>query len=417
MRPTVPMTAVDHDAHHAPLRLRSRRIVTPGAVIDGEIVVRAGRIASLDPAGADGVQRSPGQTIELGSDWVVPGFIDGHVHGGGGAQCNSDDPDEVAAVAAFHARHGTTALLATTVSAPLSGLAAALRTIGHARARENGATAGGDVPGPGSTPGAAILGVHLEGPFLNVSRPGAMDPGSFLAPDSAALAALLAVEPGLVAMMTVAPELPGATALIRELAARGVVASLGHSQATEAQTAAAVDAGACAVTHTFNAIGPMHHREPGLAGAALDRPGLSCELIADGIHVTASALRLAHRAKGTSGIRLVTDAIAAAGMPDGHYRLGAIEVRVDDGCARLAAGQALAGSTLTMDKAVQIAVRELRVELPEAVMMASGNPARLLGLSGRKGSIATGMDADLAMLREDLSMRATLVGGRWAVTP
>jgi len=407
------MTAADDAAPGAPLRLRSRRIVTPAAVIEGEIVVRAGRIAGVGPPGENPAQRPTGQAIELGADWIVPGFIDGHVHGGAGAQCNTDDPDEVAAVTAFHARHGTTALLATTVSAPLGGLAAALGAIGRVRARGRAGRPGAG----GSVPGAAILGVHLEGPFLSAARPGAMDPASFLAPDSQVLAELLAVEPGLVAMMTLAPELPGAIALVRELAARGVVASLGHSEASEAQTAAAVDARACAVTHIFNAMRPMHHREPGLAGAALDRPQLSCELIADGVHVTGSTLRLTHRAKGTAGIRLVTDAIAAAGMPDGTYRLGTTEVRVSNGCARLAAGEALAGSTLTMDAAVRNAVRELGVPLPEAVVMASGNPARLLGLSGRKGSIATGMDADLAVLREDLSVRATLVGGRWAVAP
>ena len=389
------------------LRLRSRRIVTPGAVIDGEIVIRAGRILSVGPSPSPGAAVPRAELIDLGSDWIVPGFIDGHVHGGGGAQCNTDDPDEVTAVAAFHARHGTTALLATTVSAPVSELVPALEAIARAR---------------GCTAGATILGAHLEGPFVSASRPGAMDPSSFLAPDAGVLARLLAAEPDLVAMMTLAPELPGAIGLVRELAGRGVIASLGHSEATAAQTRAAIGAGACAVTHTFNAMGPLHHREPALAGVALDRPELSCELIADAVHVSGSALRLAHRAKGTAGIRLVTDAISAAGMLDGDYRLGAMPVRVSDGRARLvaadgSAGDTLAGSTLTMDAAVRIAVRELGVELPDAVTMAAGNPARLLGLTGRKGSIVAGLDADLAVLCADLSTRATLVGGRWALAP
>jgi N-acetylglucosamine-6-phosphate deacetylase len=383
------------------LQLRSRRIVIPGAVIDGEIVIRAGRIASVGSSGHAGAVASDAQMIDFGTDWIVPGFIDGHVHGGGGAQCNTDDPDEVTAVAAFHARHSTTALLATTVSAPISELVTSLDAIGRAQAGV----------------GAIILGVHLEGPFVSPSRPGAMDPASFLAPDSNVLTRLLAVGPERVAMMTLAPELPGAIGLVRELAGRGVSASLGHSEATAAQTVAAIGAGACAVTHTFNAMGPLHHREPGLAGAALDHPELSCELIADGVHVSGSALRLAHRAKGTAGIRLVTDAVSATGMPDGGYRLGATAVRVRDGCVRLVAGDALAGSTLTMDAAVRTAVRELGVELPDAVTMAAGNPARLLGLAGRKGSIVTGLDADLAVLRADLSARATLIGGRWALAP
>jgi N-acetylglucosamine-6-phosphate deacetylase len=413
------MTTFDQASRERPLRLRSRRIVTPEAVIDGEIVVRAGRIASVGPSGDAGAAAPDAELIDLGTDWIVPGFIDGHVHGGGGAQCNTDDPDEVSAVAAFHARHGTTALLATTVSAPVSELATTLEAIARAQARGGGAGGAGRAAGRAedSAMGATILGVHLEGPFVSPSRPGAMDPASFLAPDAGVLASLLAVGPDLVAMMTLAPELPGAIGLVRELAGHGVVASLGHSEATAAQTMAAIGSGACAVTHTFNAMGPLHHREPGLVGVALDRPELSCELIADAVHVSGSALRLAHRSKGTAGIRLVTDAVSAAGMPDGAYRLGATAVRVRDGRAHLLAGDTLAGSTLTMDAAVRNAVRELRVELPDAVTMAAGNPARLLGLAGRKGSIVAGLDADLAVLRANLSARATLVGGRWALAP
>ncbi len=395
------------------VRLRSRRIVSPGAVIDGEIAIRAGRIASVGRRSEAGATAHGAQAIDLGTDWIVPGFIDGHVHGGGGAQFNTNDPDEVIAVAAFHARHGTTALLATTASAPVSELAAALDAIARARAGHSGQPGhAGD-----SAVGATILGVHLEGPFLSRFRPGAMDAASFLAPDAVLLTRLLSAGPGLVAMMTLAPELPGAIGLVRELTGRGVIASLGHSEATAAETAAAIDAGARAVTHTYNAMGSLHHREPSLLGAALDRPELSCELIADGVHVSGPALRLAHRAKGTAGLRLVTDAISAAGMPDGDYRLGATEVRRHHGCARAVVGNALAGSTLTMDVAVRVAVHELGVELPEAVTMAAANPARLLGLNGRKGSIVAGLDADLAVLRSDLSARATMIGGRWALGP
>lgn len=407
------MIAVDAGTREDALRLRSRRIVSPGAVIDGEIVIRAGRIASVGRLSEAGATAQGAQAIDLGTDWIVPGFIDAHVHGGGGAQFNTNDPDEVIAVAAFHARHGTTALLATTASAPVSQLAAALDAIARARAGDSGQPGhAGD-----SAVGATILGVHLEGPFLSRSRPGAMDAASFLAPDAVLLTRLLSAGPGLVGMMTLAPELPGAIGLVRELTGRGVIASLGHSEATAAETVAAIDAGARAVTHTFNAMGPLHHREPGLLGAALDRPELSCELIADGVHVSGPALRLAHRAKGTAGLRLVTDAISAAGMPDGDYRLGATAVRRRHGCARVVVGNALAGSTLTMDLAVRVAVHELGVELPEAVTMAAANPARLLGLNGRKGSIVAGLDADLAVLRSDLSARATMIGGRWALGP
>jgi N-acetylglucosamine-6-phosphate deacetylase len=374
------------------MRLRSERIITPSGTVAGEVSIEGGRINRVGPGStADGV-------IDLGRLWLAPGYIDTHVHGGGGAQFNTSDPDEIAAVARFHAAHGTTALLATTVAAPLDELCAALETI----ARSTGAR-----------DGAEVLGAHLEGPFLSPVRPGAMDPTTFLEPNEQIVERLLEASAGTLRMMTVAPELPGALELIVKLVERGAIGSVGHSDACYEQVRVAVAAGVRSATHTFNAMPPLHHREPGVLGAVLDLPEVSCELICDGIHVSPAAMRLAYRAKGAAGIRLVTDAMQAAGMSDGEYRLGTARVTVAGGQARLAEGDSIAGSTLTMDEAVRGAVRWLGLTVEEAVGLAAANPARLLGLADRKGLIAPGLDADLTVLDDDLRACATIVAGVW----
>jgi N-acetylglucosamine-6-phosphate deacetylase len=374
-------------------------------VIAGEVAIASGCISAICSEadcgeGGRGGGGRDGDVVELGERWLVPGYIDTHVHGGGGAQFNTCDPEEVDAAVRFHSGHGTTALLATTVSAALDDLVAALGVIaGCARER--------------SVARAQVLGVHLEGPFLSAARAGAMDASSFLPPDLRTLERLLGVARGGVRMMTLAPELPGALDLVRALVRAGAIASIGHSDAGYEEARAAVRAGASAGTHLFNAMPPFHHREPGLVGAALDLPEVSCELICDGVHVDPAALRLAYRAKGAVGVRLVTDAMAGAGMAGGRYPLGAAVVEVRGGRALLGQGRVLAGSTLTMDVAVRNAVRFLGVPVQEAVEMASTNPARLLGVSNRKGAISVGMDADLVVLDENLLAGATMIGGRW----
>ncbi len=384
------------------IRLRSERILTPAGTITGEVAIEDGRIVDVRSGRAPAGRGIDAAILELGDRWLAPGYVDLHVHGGGGAQCNTFDPAEIMAVSRFHAAHGTTALLATTVAAPVAELEAALRAIGScARRRE----------------GAAVLGAHLEGPFLSTRRPGAMDPNAFLAPDRRLLERLLATGDGCVRLVTLAPELPGALELIGSLAGAGVVASIGHTDATYGQTLAAVREGARAATHVFNAMRPLDHREPGVLGAVLDLADVSCELICDGIHVEPAALRIAYRAKGLSGVTLGTDAMQAAGMPDGEYRLGAAAVTVTDGRAVIAGDGAIAGSTLTMDAAVRNAVRFLGVTVAEASALASGNPARMLGLADRKGAVAAGFDADLVVLDDDLHVRGTLVAGDWVLGP
>jgi N-acetylglucosamine-6-phosphate deacetylase len=332
--------------------------------------------------------------LDLGDRWVVPGYIDPHVHGGGGAQCNTSDTEEIEAVARFHARHGTTGLVATTVAAPMQELESALGAIARCGA-------------------PTLLGAHLEGPFLSPKRPGAMDPELFLGPNRDQLCRLLEAGAGRVRVMTLAPELPGSLELIEHLARERIVASIGHTDAGGADIHAAVDAGASSATHVFNAMAPLHHRDPGAVGAVLDLPEVSCELICDGIHVDPVAMRLLFRAKGASGTRLVTDAMSAAGMPDGEYRLGGRRVSVAGGRATLAGGGSIAGSTLTMERAVQNAVRFIKVSVQEAIAMASTNSARLLGMGGRKGEISAGSDADLVVLDEALAVQATMAAGQW----
>lgn len=357
-----------------------------------------GRITSVGPV-SEAVDRGrDGALVELGDRWLLPGYIDVHVHGGGGAQCNTASADEIAEVARFHARHGTTGLVATTVSRPVTELCASLAAIAECAA-------------------PTLLGAHLEGPFLSRARPGAMDPSLFLDPDVGELERLLAAGAGRIRVMTLAPELPGALALVTRLVDAGIVASIGHTDATAGEVAEAVNAGAAAATHVFNAMAPLHHRRPGAVGAVLDAAQVSCELICDGIHVDPIAMRLLYRAKGAHGTRLVTDAMAAAGMPDGEYSLAGRPVTVTGGRAMLLNGESIAGSTLTMEAAVQNAVRWLGIPVPEAALISSTNSARLLGLSSRKGAIAAGLDADLVVLSESLAVAATMVAGRWVDGP
>jgi len=379
------------------VRLRGERIVCPDRTMAGEVMVEHGRITSVGPVSSevDGrASREDDEVVELGDRWLVPGYIDLHVHGGGGGQCDTTKVEEIAEVAQFHARHGTTGLLATTVAAPVEDLCNALAAIAQCTA-------------------PSLLGAHLEGPFLSPERPGAMDSSFFLDPDVGQLERLLAAGAGRVRLMTLAPELPGAVELVRRLVSARVVASIGHTNATDMEVREAVRTGATAATHVFNAMPPFHHRKPGAVGAVIDLQEVSCELICDGLHVDPVAMRLLYRAKGPLGIRLVTDAMQAAGMPDGEYRLGARPVTVTGGRAVLAGGESIAGSTLTMEAAVQNAIRLLGVSVEEAVLISSTNSARLLGLHERKGAIAAGLDADLLVLNELLAVEATMIAGHW----
>lgn len=371
--------------------LSADRVVTPARVfapgwvhVEGREVVEVG--AGEPPLPVD--ERLPGAT-------VVPGFVDGHAHGGGGASFGSG-AEGAAGVVDAHLAHGTTTMIASLVTdAP----EAMLRSV-----RELAALVADGM----------LAGIHLEGPWLSPRHAGAHDPGHLAEPAPDRVDALLAAGDGAVRMVTLAPELPGGLAAVRRLAAAGVVAAIGHTDATYAVARAALDAGATAGTHLFNAMRGLHHREPGPAAALLEHPDAYVELIADGVHLHPAVLRLSAAAKPHLTV-LVTDAMAAAAAADGDYRLGPMDVEVRDGVARLAGTGAIAGSTLTMADAVRYAVQVAGLPIEDVVRAATATPAALLGLE-RVGALRPGHLADLVVLDADLAVQRVMRHGAW-VTP
>ena len=359
--------------------LRGPQVVTPDGVLDGaEVEVADGRIIGIREATTEAA-------TDLGPGWLVPGFVDLHCHGGGGASFASTDPDEITRAATFHHTHGTTAMLASLVSDDVDVLCAQLDAVG-------------EVVEAGTTP---IVGAHLEGPFLSAARCGAQNPAHLVDPDPAAFARMLAAAHGALRMLTVAPELPGADTVIEAALAAGVVVAIGHTEADIDTAELAFRHGAKVATHLFNGMPPIHHRAPGPAAAALATDTM-CELINDGHHVHPAMLRMV----GPSRTVLITDAIAAAGAGDGDYRLGGLDVVVTDAVARLRGSSSLAGSTLTMDDAVRRTVAETRWSVADTIKAAATNPAGVLGLEC--GAIVAGLRADLVHLDEDLRIVSVL---------
>jgi N-acetylglucosamine-6-phosphate deacetylase len=378
-------------------------VVTPDGVLSpGWIRVAGGLIDAVGPGGPPGSEGPAG----IRGCWALPGFIDMHVHGGGGASFTEGGASAARRAAAFHRAHGTTRVIASLVTAPADALARQVSLLA-ALAEER-----------------VIDGIHLEGPFLSAARRGAHDPRYLIPPDVALFERLHAAARGWLRMITIAPELPGATEVIRAAAQAGVIAAAGHTDASAAVTSAAVDAGVSHATHLFNGMRPLNHREPGPAGALLDRAGgpdgaVSCEVIADGTHLHDAAIRLVARAARPGNLVLVTDAMTAAGMADGAYRLGELDVTVEGGVARLAAAPGdrpgapgpIAGSTATMDAVVRRAITSAGLPVPEAAQAASTTPARLLGLADA-GALRPGLAADIVVLDEGLRIAAVLARGR-----
>ncbi|HEY2317485.1 MAG TPA: N-acetylglucosamine-6-phosphate deacetylase [Solirubrobacteraceae bacterium] len=373
--------------------LAGGRVVTPGGVLTGAWVhVDGPAIASV----GTGRPAVDAPVVDLEGAWLLPGFIDLHMHGGGGHNVAASAEAMEGAVA-FHRRHGTTATLVSLMTAPVDELAEQL-------------TWAAELVRRAPTSRGHVLGSHLEGPFLSPRRRGAQNEAHMITPDAAVLDRLVAAADGTLRMITLAPELDGALALIAPLRRQGVIVAMGHSDATYEQAAAAIDAGANHVTHLFNAMPGLHHRAPGLVGAALEA-GLPCELINDGLHVHPSVIGLVARL--ISCPILVTDAIDASGAGDGTFVLGGQEVRVHDGEARLTRSDSLAGSTLTMAEALRRAVADCGLTLEQAAVTASANPARVLGLQSAMGSIDPGQRANLVVLGDDLQVIAVMADGRW----
>ena len=363
--------------------LRGRVVTAAGVLEDAVVRIQDGLITEVgDPSGTDGSERT--------AAWIVPGFVDLHVHGGGGHTFDAAEPEQARGAMEFHRTHGTTTMLASLATASPSDTyarTAALAPLVHS----------GD-----------LAGVHLEGPYLSTARCGAQNPAHLRSPDPAEIADLIAL--GIVRAVTMAPELPGALPAIAQLRAHGITVAVGHTDATYEQTLAAVEAGATIATHLGNAMRPIHHRDPGPIVALLQSPTVICEQVADGVHLHDGMLRHVIQAAGPARVALVTDAMAAAGMPDGEFDLAGQDVTVQDGVARLAASGAIAGSTLTMAEALRHTVR-CGASIVEAVTMASATPARALGLEGSIGSIAAGMRADLVLLDDNLAVTAVLRDG------
>jgi N-acetylglucosamine-6-phosphate deacetylase len=370
------------------------RVVTPDGVLDpGWVQVENGTIGAM---GAGPVPSGePLVEVDASGGWVVPGFVDIHCHGGGGESFSTPDPARVARAVTAHRRHGTTTLLTSLVSRPVAELARQVAALSELAAD------------------GLVHGIHLEGPFLSAARCGAHDPSVLRPPDAESVNTLLAAGKGFVRMVTIAPELEGALHAIKRLAGAGVLAAIGHTDATEAQVLPAIDAGATVATHLFNGMRPLHHREPGPIGTLLDDERVSVELICDLVHVHPSVIRMAARHAGLDRTVLVTDAIAAAGVGDGVYDVGGLAVTVKDGVPTLSGGASLAGSTLTMDAAFRNLVRGCGLSVQEAVVATSTQPAELLGLGKSTGRLAVGLAADLVIMDESLRPTAVMCRGDW----
>jgi N-acetylglucosamine-6-phosphate deacetylase len=382
----------------------SRTLFTPLESLDRAVVlVENGAIVKLGTrAGVE--MASSAEIHDFGDDMIVPGFVDIHVHGSAGYDVMQADDSARCSFEQFLARRGVTSYFPTTIAAPLDVTERALERLADAiegAARRNAA----DENRSGR---AQPLGVHLEGPFLSHSCRGAHSPEDLILPSIQTFNRFWQAARGHIRLMTIAPELEGALEVIAEAAKRGVCVSLGHSDADLESTRRGVAAGARHATHTFNAMRPLRHRDPGIVAEVLTNPSLTADVIADGVHVDPAVVKLFLNAKGTENAVLITDATSATGMPNGKYRLGTLEVEVKDGTV-LRDGK-LAGSVLTMDRAVRNAMDFAGWDLQRAVRIATANPARVAGAQN-KGMLKPGADADFVVLSASADVRATVVRG------
>ncbi|WP_078655417.1 N-acetylglucosamine-6-phosphate deacetylase [Streptomyces fulvoviolaceus] len=377
---------------NGPLILSGADLVLPtGTVKNGRLIIDGARITGAAPANA--------QVIDVSGHTLVPGFVDLHNHGGGGASFTSGTADDVVKGIDTHRRHGTTTLVASTVTGDMDFLAQRAGLLSELAEQ-------GD-----------IAGIHFEGPFISPCRKGAHSEALLRDPDPAEVRKLIDAARGKARMVTLATELPGGIDSVRLLAEHGVIAAIGHTDATYEQTLEAIDAGATVATHLFNAMPPLGHRDPGPIVALLEDERITVELINDGTHLHPASLQLAFHHAGASRVAFITDAMDAAGFGDGRYMLGPLEVEVSEGVARLVEGGSIAGSTLTLDRAFKRAVTVDRLPVEDVVAAISANPARLLGMYDRIGSLEPGKDADLVLLDHQFDLKGVMRRGEWVVDP
>ena len=383
------------------LAIYADRVLTPfEELCDAALLIEDGRIAGVGSRQELGVPAGSEEYDARGMS-IAPGFVDIHIHGAGGHDVMEATLEALNAVAATLARRGTTSFIATTVTANEEATCRSLEGIArYAASPQN------------RTPGRAeVLGVHLEGPFISGARCGVHPAGDIAAPSTKLLGRLLGAAGGYARILTLAPELPGALDLVEQGRNAGLVVAMGHTDATYEQACAAIERGANHAVHVFNAMRPFSHRETGVLGAVLTEPGVTAEVIADGVHVDDVAIRVLLAAKGAGRVLLVSDGTAATEMPDGSYRLGTFEVTRAGGVCRNREGR-LAGSTLTLDRAVRHIV-SLGVAPAEAVRMAASQPAERIGVANHKGTLKAGADADLVVLTPSLEIARVMTRGVW----
>lgn len=367
-------------------------VVTPLELIShGQVEIAGGKVLYAGP------RKHPyGEVFDHGDDLICPGLIDVHVHGGAGYDAMDDAPEAMNGISNYLAAGGVTGFLATTQTAPRKDLLESLKRIVEAAEVGLG--------------GAKLLGLHLEGPYLSEEKRGAQHVDSIRSPDTEELTALHGAAGFWMKIMTLAPEAPGALGAISWLADHGVVASAGHTDADYETALEAFGHGLSHISHLYNGMRGLHHREPGILGAALTDGKVSVELIADGLHVHPAALRLAALCKGPAKTVLVSDSIKPAGLPDGEYTYRGRRMVLRDGLVRLPDG-VIAGSSIRLNDAVRVMVEEAGFSVSEAVQMASHSPARVLRLTPGKGKLADGSDADVTIMDWGFNVKATIVGG------
>lgn len=376
-----------------PSAIWSKKIITPERVLEDHTIILDNRkIKTISPGKDERIPRD--RLLEINDGWIAPGFIDIHTHGGFGHDTMDSTTNALQEISCFLARHGVTSFIPTTMAGPEAAILESIHNCSK------------HVPVPN---GANVLGVHVESPFISNRFRGTQPVEQLRTPSLAEYQAWF--DSGILRLVTIAPELPGAMEFIQEGRSRGVRFAAGHTNATYEQMLEAIDAGLDQATHIFNGMPSLHHREPGPVGAALADDRIYAQLIPDGIHIHPAVMKIVVRTKGVSRTILISDANRGAGMPDGVYSLGSVRVHIKDGVARNDDG-GLAGSTVSLDLGIRNVMKVTNMTLPEVLPMATSTPAEAMGINDHKGHIAPGYDADIVVLDDEGFVKLTMIHGK-----